>query len=207
MKRIAFGAVIFIVLIFSIIGVQTAKAAEVTVNYTTSGSKLSQQDAVVLKQALDVLKQALDTLGEFITVAPKPIKNASSINLTLDNLRSNLQGINTTLIAYQTSSGNNVAVNPNTNNSINNENSAQSENNLSPQEVNQQVTNQLAQAQSSFDLKSLTWPAVAVLAVIVVAALAIVLRRRMVKAKITNVKKNIQDLKEKNTPISQPKQV
>jgi hypothetical protein len=197
MKKFAFGAVILIVGLVSILlGINQASAAEITVNYAPSQAGLSQQNAVMLKQSLDILKKTLDLLSEQIAVTTAPIKNASVINSDLTELKVSLHKIDATLTAIE-GSPSNVA------SDANQQNLASAGNITSEQVAN----TQLAQVESTFDLKSLTWPATAVLAVIVVAMVTIVLRRKIVKAKIINVKKNIQELKENNQTTSQTKTV
>jgi len=191
MKKFAFGAAVLIIgLGLAVMGGNHAQAAEVTVVASPAG--LSSQDAAMLKQGLDVLKQILDLLQVKISVATSPIPNASAINASLDGLKINLHRIDSTLAALG-ESPKNVAVSENVASLV------LSKNNSAEETAN----NQLASVESSFNLKKLTWPAIAVLAVIVVVLAMIVLRRRMVRPKLGKIQKNIQETKEEASPAQQ----
>lgn len=187
MRKFAFGAAILLIGLGLAVGMGTnhAQAAEVAVIPSPAG--LSLQDAATLKQALDILGQTLDLLEVKIASAPVPIPNAAAINSSLQVLKSSLHQIDSTLAALGNAPGQ-VAVSPNPAGPVIAE----------IQESEETVNNQLASVASSFDLKNLTWPGVAVLAVIVVALLVIVLRRRMVRSQLSKIQNNIQEMKEKS---------
>jgi len=191
MKKFAFGAAILLVgLGLAVMGGNHARAAEVTIVASPAG--LSSQDAAMLKQGLDILKQTLDLLQAKISAAISPISNAAAINSSLQVLKSSLRQIDSTLAALGNAPGQ-VAVSPNPAIPVIAEN----------QESEEIANNQLASVESSFDLKKLTWPVIAILAVIVAALAVIVLRRRMVRSKLGKVQKNIQEMKEKASPAQQ----
>lgn len=191
MKKFAIGAGIAVLALlgFIFVGSNHAQAAEVTVTYAQGN--MSPTDAATLKQALDILKKVLDLVQTKINTTPAPIPNAVAINSGLSGLKTSLRQIDSTLAAL--SSPGNIAANQNPA-----EETGQVEAQSPLPSPNQlEANNQLASVQSAYDLKKLTWPAIAVLAVIVVALIMIVLRRKMVNSKMIKVQKGIQEMKER----------
>jgi hypothetical protein len=197
MKKFAIGTSIAAIVLFGFvfIGLNHAQADQVfplttPVVLSPAQEGITLTDAVILKQALDVLKKTLDLIQTKIDTTSGPISNAVAINSSLSELKTSLRQVDSTLAALSHSS--NLAANQNTAE----ESGVKTQ---SPFLSSDQSTtnNQLASVESAYDLKKLTWPAIAVLAVIVAALIMIVLRRKMVKSKIAKVQKNIQEIKEK----------
>jgi hypothetical protein len=197
MKKSAIGASIVVIALFGFVFIVPSHAQADQVFPLTAPvillpaqEGISSADAATLKQALDVLKKTLDLIQAKIDTTPGPISNAVVINSSLSELKTSLRQVDLTLAALSRSS--NLAVNQN----IAKESGIEAQ---SPLLSSNQpaANNQLASVGSGYDLKKLTWPAIAVLAVIVAALIMIVLRRKMVKSKIGKVQRNIQEMKEK----------